>query len=947
MAIHKDSIVDVDLTSGTIHRSFLNHSIGMNDSDGDFFGVRVFKGGEPVDLTNVSVQGHFNPPVGAPIFLNAGNYISGNVATVRLPQACYNYEGPFSLAIKLVTVNETVTVRIVDGMVDNTYVEGSVAPTGTVPTYQEVLAEYDQMVAATATANAAAQTAVNTANTAATTAVNTANAAAANCAAIVAAPYSNSATYAVGSYCTKDGKLYECTTAITTAEEWTAGHWTETKVGPEVSDLKSAFELSKESTATDIEQITNNRIGVFDYGYYKTVEVGGTVEFISSSNYVSTLIPVTEGDIITLDAYGWTQNSRLYVFIDANGKALNRCNEGLNGKRTIEAPANAVYCAINNRLASKASGYYAYKGEAIVSAVDDLRHDYEQTHDAMDRITGTENYVFEYNYYHTTPSVGSAVSKLTSSNFATVKIPVVAGDAIRLNATGTNSNSRLYVFIDQYGNAMNQCDTNLSGDRTIYVPEGAVYCAINNRHKTQESGFFAYKQNNTGYLQANVIVPKFKTGKINTDGSPGTDVTKIRSLGYLNLGKRIKIDIPDGYKISIFVYTEPHNEGLMFISDYYTETLTLDVYEDLLYRFMISATDDSDISGSVAEIANSFIFTNYIEPVDDTVLFSTNDDTDRTDDIEKAINSGYAKLGPGIFYTTGITMPDDSKLEGSGMNTILYLTGNDDEAGNAITLGSRCIVKDIQIKGRPVDYVFEGEDNVPSVPGERHGIYLGSGNEKGYIENCYIHGFSGGAITAYQTGFGSSSGLLINNCYLILNSVGVYFIERTEFHIVQNCTIQTNYYGVINQGANNTFVGCNISTTYYGFYHNFADRPETIDHLPNNMHGLIANCEFKHIRTRAIYINRTGSSFLCTGCQFGSSPSQPGGIELIRAQLMRFTGCVASDNFPFYITNGGLTVFSDWSFFKPLGECIITNNDKVKFVNCYDSAGNIVDPTQA
>ena len=229
MAIHKDSIVDVDLTSGTIHRSFLNHSIGMNDSDGDFFGVRVFKSGVPVDLTNVSVQGHFNPPVGAPIFLNAGNYISGNVATVRLPQACYNYEGPFSLAIKLVTVNETVTVRIVDGMVDNTYVEGSVAPTGTVPTYQEVLAEYDQMVAATETANAAAQTAINTANTAA-----------ANCAAIVAAPYSNSATYAVGSYCTKDGKLYECTTAITTAEEWTAGHWTETKVGPEVSDLKSA-----------------------------------------------------------------------------------------------------------------------------------------------------------------------------------------------------------------------------------------------------------------------------------------------------------------------------------------------------------------------------------------------------------------------------------------------------------------------------------------------------------------------------------------------------------------------------------------------------------------------------------------------------------------------------------------------------------------------------------
>lgn len=299
MAIHKDSIVDVDLTSGTIHRSFLNHSIGMNDSDGDFFGVRVFKSGVPVDLTNVSVQGHFNPPVGAPIFLNAGNYISGNVATVRLPQACYNYEGPFSLAIKLVTVNETVTVRIVDGMVDNTYVEGSVAPTGTVPTYQEVLAEYDQMVAATATANAAAQTAVNTANAAAQTAINTADTAAANCAAIVAAPYSNSATYAVGSYCTKDGKLYECTTAITTAEEWTAGHWTETKVGPEVSDLKSAIDniiISKEIVLHKTDFATS-----YDSTYVNNGYISDTGAFSSSDSYRTYYLQAAEAFEIYLE----------------------------------------------------------------------------------------------------------------------------------------------------------------------------------------------------------------------------------------------------------------------------------------------------------------------------------------------------------------------------------------------------------------------------------------------------------------------------------------------------------------------------------------------------------------------------------------------------------------------------------------------------------------------
>lgn len=48
-----------------------------------------------------------------------------------------------------------------------------------------------------------------------------------------AAPYS-AKTYALGAYCTKGGRLYRCTTAITAAETWTAGHWTETTVTAEL-----------------------------------------------------------------------------------------------------------------------------------------------------------------------------------------------------------------------------------------------------------------------------------------------------------------------------------------------------------------------------------------------------------------------------------------------------------------------------------------------------------------------------------------------------------------------------------------------------------------------------------------------------------------------------------------------------------------------------------------
>ena len=149
MAVYKRDLVDINLETGNIHRSFLKHSIGYKDQQADHFGIRAYRDGEPVNLTGISVQGVFMPPQGDPIAITSGNIVDGNVAEVVLPQACYNYDGQFTLAIKLVdsTNSVTGTVRIVDGMVDNTHASGTVAPTSAVPTYQEVLSAYEQAIA--------------------------------------------------------------------------------------------------------------------------------------------------------------------------------------------------------------------------------------------------------------------------------------------------------------------------------------------------------------------------------------------------------------------------------------------------------------------------------------------------------------------------------------------------------------------------------------------------------------------------------------------------------------------------------------------------------------------------------------------------------------------------------------------------------------------------------
>lgn len=63
----------------------------------------------------------------------------------------------------------------------------------------------------------------------------------AGAAGVTASAYSSSSTYAVGDYVIHNSNLYRCTTAITTAEAFTAAHWTQVVLADDVTDLKSTF----------------------------------------------------------------------------------------------------------------------------------------------------------------------------------------------------------------------------------------------------------------------------------------------------------------------------------------------------------------------------------------------------------------------------------------------------------------------------------------------------------------------------------------------------------------------------------------------------------------------------------------------------------------------------------------------------------------------------------
>lgn len=138
MAVYRENIIDIELETGTLHRSFLNHSVGEGDSSGNRYGVRVFRNGSPVNLTGVTVLGYFIRPDETTIIIQGAT--NGNEAYVVLANACYAKEGNFSLAIKLSGGGVTGTMRIVDGTVINTTTDAVYDPGGVVPDINELMA---------------------------------------------------------------------------------------------------------------------------------------------------------------------------------------------------------------------------------------------------------------------------------------------------------------------------------------------------------------------------------------------------------------------------------------------------------------------------------------------------------------------------------------------------------------------------------------------------------------------------------------------------------------------------------------------------------------------------------------------------------------------------------------------------------------------------------------
>ena len=138
MAVYLENIVDIDLNSAKLYRTFYNNQVGEGDVKANRFGARLFRGEDAALLSGCSVVGYFIRSDGVTVTING--VVNGNEIYVELTDSCYVCEGNFKLTIKVIGGGISATVRIVEGTVIDTTTSAIVDPGGLVPDIDALMA---------------------------------------------------------------------------------------------------------------------------------------------------------------------------------------------------------------------------------------------------------------------------------------------------------------------------------------------------------------------------------------------------------------------------------------------------------------------------------------------------------------------------------------------------------------------------------------------------------------------------------------------------------------------------------------------------------------------------------------------------------------------------------------------------------------------------------------
>ena len=197
---------------------------------------------------------------------------------------------------------------------------------------------------------------------------------------VVADGYDATKTYSIGDYVIHNDVLYKCTTAIPTAESWTAGHWTSVALANDVNAIKKyAEEFETEITSELVLLESNNLIkndAEMTSGY-----VAQNGQVWASGNYFYTpKIPVSEGDVVRIYTTSGgsfaLRSMRFLCAYDSSGSAVSASGGEYLSSYTVPSGIASVVISTNTGtdvMVTKnyvASQYEAYFDPYYVASYD-------------------------------------------------------------------------------------------------------------------------------------------------------------------------------------------------------------------------------------------------------------------------------------------------------------------------------------------------------------------------------------------------------------------------------------------------------------------------------------------------------------------------------------------------------------------------------------------------
>lgn len=341
------------------------------------------------------------------------------------------------------------------------------------------------------------------------------------------------------------------------------------------------------------------------------------------------------------------------------------------------------------------------------------------------------------------------------------------------------------------------------------------------------------------------------------------------------------------------------------------------------------------------EYTNSYEVTATPSITTDTnnYLAATGDTTDVTNEIVTMLETtGICNLGSGKFYVSGINMPIGSTIKGCGDRTQIVLIGDETVAGYAIKMNRYCIIENVDIAGIASTTLLPRLITLPETIGERHGI-LWQGNytenpvttqqpSNGKVSNVYIHGFTGGGITCYDTGSGGANMINADNVDIFNCYAGINIAYLSEFNKFTNIKAFNNKIGCINNGGNNVFANCDFSNNVTGFVID-----NSAEQSPNSAHGTCVGCVFNHSGSNTgvgIRVLNIRHGFIFDACQIFFSQIYIENSDGVVVSNSNF----GSRNCSITVNGGGVALFNG-NVHQSQPDIAITNNDNVHFVNCF------------